>query len=70
MLEDECLTHLVFSIKKGTFIRSNKIFHTSTVDGLIFVEYQFSWKVRSTKSSSKETIFCINDEGKCYSHEF
>ena len=45
-----------------------------TVDGLIFVGYQFSqfsWRVQSTKSSTHEKgIFCVNYEGKCYDHKF
>ena len=45
-----------------------------TVDGLVFVGYQFSWfswRVRSTKSSTHEkAIFCKNYAGKCYGQEF
>ena len=45
-----------------------------TVDGLIFVVYQFSWftwRVWSTKSSTHEkAIICMNNEEKCFDHEF
>ena len=45
-----------------------------TVDGLIFVGYQFSWfswRVLSTNSSTHEmVIFCMNYERKYYGHEF
>ena len=44
----------------------------NTLDSLIFVRYQFSWfswRVRSTKSSTQEKkIFGTNYEGKCYGH--
>ena len=46
----------------------------NTVDGLFFVGYQFSWlawRVRSTNSRAHEVaIFCMNNEGKYYGHEF
>ena len=46
----------------------------NTLDGLIFVRYQFSrfsWRVRSTNFRAKEiAIFCMNYEGKYYNHEF
>ena len=45
-----------------------------TVDGLNFVGYQFSWfswRVRSTNSSThKIIIFCMNYERKYNCHEF
>ena len=45
-----------------------------TVDGLVFMGYQFlwfSWRVRSTNSSTHEiAILCMNYEGKYYGHEF
>ena len=51
----------------------SKFIH-NTVDGLIFVGYQFlwfSWRVWSTNSSANEiAIFCMNYEGKYYGHEF
>ena len=50
------------------------VFVEYTEDGFIFVGYQFpwfSWRVRSTKSSTQEkAIFCMNYEGKYYGHEF
>ena len=46
----------------------------NTVDGLIFVGYQFSWsswRVQSTNfRTHKLVIFCMNYEGKYYGHEF
>ena len=45
-----------------------------TVDGLIFVGYQFSWfswMERSLNSRTNElAIFCMNYERKYYGHEF
>ena len=50
------------------------IFHLYTVDGLIFVGYQFSWfssRVRSTNSSThKLVIFCMNFEGNSMTMNF
>ena len=46
----------------------------STVDGLIFVGYQFSWfswRVQSTNSSTHElVILCVNYEGKYNGYKF
>ena len=51
----------------------SKFIH-NTVDGLIFVGYQFSWfswRVWSTNSSANEIAnFCMNYEGKYYGHKF
>ena len=48
--------------------------NTCTVNGLIFLGYQFSlfsWRVQSTNSSThKIVIFCICYEGKYYGHKF
>ena len=58
------------------FYHSLRFFYIkiNTVDGLIFMGYQFSWilwRVRSTNSSTNEmVIFCMNYEGKYYVHEF
>ena len=45
-----------------------------TVNGLIFVGYQFSlfsWRVQFTNSSTHKLVsFCMNYEGKYYGHEF
>ena len=45
-----------------------------TVDGFIFVGFQFSWllwRVQSSNSSTHElAIFCMIYEGKYYGHEF
>ena len=42
-----------------------------TVDGLIFVGYQLSWRAPSTNSSANEiVIFCTSYEGKYNDHEF
>ena len=46
----------------------------NTVDVLIFMGYQFlwfPWRVWSTNSSTNEiAIFCMNNEGKYYDHDF
>ena len=65
--------HYVFesqSFSLNALIQNSDI----TVDGLIFVGYQFpwfSWRVQSKNSSThKIAIFCINYNGKFQGHEF
>ena len=41
------------------------------MNGLIFVGFQFSWRVQSRNSKTHEIkIFCISYEGKYYGHKF
>ena len=53
----------------SSFSKLNNLIYTTikyyhyTVDGIIFVGYQFLWRVQSTKSSTHEkAIFCMNHE--------
>ena len=61
-------------LTSSSFVASLSLSDGLSVDGLIFMGYQFSWflwRVISTNSSANEiAIFCMSYEGKYYGHEF
>ena len=69
-----CKITLTLELCPGFKVMAHPWVMNSTVDGLIFVGYQFSWvswRVQSKNSSTRElVIFCMNCEGKYLGHDF